>query len=53
VSGLRLDGRRGEEIRRVECEMGLVGGFDGSARLNQGLTSIIATISGPKELRGG
>eukprot|EP00127_Corallochytrium_limacisporum_P004012 Clim_evm61s156 gene=Clim_evmTU61s156 len=51
--GLRLDGRRPQELRRFECKLGVFqsddGEVDGSAYLEQGNTKIICIVAGPKE----
>lgn len=49
VAGLRLDGRRPGEVRRVRCELGVLPNFDGSANLEQGNTKVAVTITGPCE----
>ena len=48
---LRIDGRRPNEIRPVECESGdIVSGSDGSASVSMGLTKAIAYVYGPRPL---
>ena len=47
--GLRMDGRRPGELRRIEAKMGVVSKADGSALFRQGNTQVLATIYGPKE----
>jgi exosome complex component RRP41 len=48
---LRIDGRRPNEIRPIECESGdIVAGSDGSASVSMGLTKAIAYIYGPRPL---
>jgi ribonuclease PH len=49
IAGLRLDGRRPEEVRRVRCELGVLPNFDGSANVEQGNTKVAVTITGPCE----
>jgi len=49
VAGLRLDGRRPPELRRLRCRLALVNGADGSAQLEQGNTSVLACVRGPLE----
>ena len=51
VTGLRLDGRRSHELRRIQCSMGVLTQADGSARLEQGNTKILATVYGPHDVR--
>jgi len=49
--GLRLDGRRPREIRRITCEIGLFHRADGSAFYTQGNTKVIASIYGPQSVQ--
>ena len=44
---LRRDGRRRDQLRALECEQGLLHRADGSARVNQGETSVIVAVYGP------
>ena len=39
--GLRLDGRKASELRRIRCRMGVYGQADGSAYLEQGNTKVV------------
>lgn len=48
--GLRLDGRRPHELRRIECSLGLLTQADGSAYLEQGNTKVLATVYGPHDV---
>eukprot|EP01087_Luapelamoeba_hula_P003614 TRINITY_DN1340_c0_g1_i1.p1 TRINITY_DN1340_c0_g1~~TRINITY_DN1340_c0_g1_i1.p1 ORF type:complete len:248 (+),score=34.00 TRINITY_DN1340_c0_g1_i1:131-874(+) len=48
--GLRLDGRRPEEMRKVTCQMGVLARADGSASFRQGNTIAIASVYGPHEI---
>ncbi len=48
--GLRLDGRRPDEMRPVEMKVGVLKQADGSASIRQGKTYIIAAVYGPREL---
>ena len=41
--GLRLDGRKAAELRRIRCRMGVYGQADGSAYLEQGNTKVPAS----------
>ncbi|CAM9869715.1 unnamed protein product [Ectocarpus fasciculatus] len=50
LAGLRPDGRRGREIRRVRSRFGVFKGADGSAYLEMGQTKIIAIVKGPREV---
>jgi len=47
--GLRADGRRAREVRKVECKVGFLLDVDGSALFTQGNTSVLATVYGPRE----
>lgn len=47
--GFRLDGRRKEEIRRIEAKVGSVPSADGSSFLRNGNTRILAVVYGPRE----
>lgn len=49
--GLRIDGRRANEIRRIKCEMGLFERADGSAYFEQGNTRVLCAVYGPREVR--
>ena len=48
--GLRVDGRRTDEIRPTELKVGVLKQADGSASIRQGKTYIIAGVYGPREL---
>ncbi len=47
--GLRLDGRKLDELRPVKMEVGILPNADGSAYLEQGKNKILAGVYGPKE----
>lgn len=49
AAGLRVDGRRPREVRRVRCRLGLFARVDGSAYFEQGNTKVIAVVYGPRE----
>lgn len=49
--GLRQDGRRPPEIRKLTAEIGQFAKADGSAFLQQGNTKVIATVYGPREAK--
>jgi ribonuclease PH len=49
--GLRLDGRKPNELRKISCEVGVFPQADGSALLTQGNTKVLATIYGPHEVK--
>lgn len=49
ISGLRVDGRKPNEIRSLSCKLGVVSSSDGSALIEQGNTRVIASVHGPRE----
>jgi len=49
--GLRQDGRKCEELRQINCKLGVYGQADGSSYLEQGNTKILAAVYGPREPR--
>ncbi|XP_015598588.1 exosome complex component RRP41 [Cephus cinctus] len=50
--GLRNDGRRAAELRKIRVRMGVFGQADGSAYLEQGNTKILVAVYGPHQPRG-
>ncbi|XP_046446615.1 exosome complex component RRP41-like [Daphnia pulex] len=50
--GLRIDGRKPNELRRIRCSLGIFSQADGSAYLEQGNTKVLAAVYGPHEIRG-
>ena len=48
--GLRLDGRKPDELRPVKIKVGVLSNADGSAYIEQGKTKILAAVYGPKEV---
>ena len=50
LSGLRLDGRRPSETRRIKGRFGLFDSVDGSAYLEMGNTKVVAAVYGPREV---
>jgi exosome complex component RRP41 len=48
--GLRLDGRKTDELRPVKIEVGVLSNADGSAYIEQGKNKILAAVYGPKEM---
>ncbi len=48
--GLRLDGRKSDELRSIKIEVGALANADGSAYIEQGKNKILAAVYGPKEL---
>eukprot|EP00099_Drosophila_melanogaster_P007763 NP_001260437.1 Ski6, isoform B [Drosophila melanogaster] len=50
--GLRLDGRRPHELRRIKCKLGVFEQPDGSAYMEQGNTKVLAAVYGPHQAKG-
>jgi ribonuclease PH len=48
--GLRLDGRKADELRPVKIEVGILANADGSAYIEHGKNKILAAEFGPKEM---
>jgi len=48
-NGLRVDGRRLDELRPIKLEVGTLDKADGSAYIEQGKNRIIAAVYGPRE----
>jgi exosome complex component RRP41 len=48
--GLRLDGRKPDELRSIKVEVGVLSNADGSTYIEQGKNKILAAVFGPKEL---
>lgn len=48
-NGLRIDGRRMDELRPIKMEVGLLDKADGSAYIEQGKNKILAAVYGPRE----
>lgn len=48
--GLRADGRRPLELRRIRLRLGVFSQADGSAYLEQGKTKVLATVYGPHQV---
>lgn len=48
--GLRLDGRKPDELRPIKIEVGTLSNADGSAYIEQGKNKILAAVYGPREL---
>ncbi len=47
--GIRTDGRKIDEMRKVKMEVGLLKNCSGSAYIEQGKTKIIVAVHGPRE----
>jgi len=48
--GLRLDGRKPDELRPIKIEIGILSNADGSAYIEQGKNKILAAAFGPREM---
>jgi exosome complex component RRP41 len=48
--GLRLDGRKPDELRQVKLEVGVIPNADGSAYVEHGKNKILAAVYGPREV---
>jgi exosome complex component RRP41 len=48
--GLRVDGRKPEDLRSIKIEVGILSNADGSAYIEQGKNKILAAVFGPKEM---
>ncbi|ORY96235.1 exosome component 4 [Syncephalastrum racemosum] len=49
--GLRIDGRRANELRRITAKTSVFSQSDGSAYIEQGNTKCLAAVYGPREAR--
>lgn len=50
VEGLRADGRRATEVRKIECKLGCrAKNMDGAATYSQGNTIVMCSVAGPRE----
>jgi exosome complex component RRP41 len=47
--GIRLDGRKPDELRSIKVEVGVLSNADGSAYIEQGKNKILAAVFGPRE----
>ncbi|MCK5303755.1 MAG: exosome complex exonuclease Rrp41, partial [Candidatus Heimdallarchaeota archaeon] len=48
--GIRLDGRKVDELRPVSIKIGVIKNADGSAEIRMGKNIIVAAVYGPREL---
>jgi exosome complex component RRP41 len=48
--GLRLDGRKPDELRPVKLQVGVISNADGSAYIEHGKNKILAGVYGPREV---
>lgn len=49
-NGLRVDGRKPNDIRPIKMEVGVLSNADGSAYIEQGKNKILAAVYGPREV---
>ncbi len=49
-NGLRFDGRKENELRKIKIEAGVIDRADGSAYLEWGKNKVIAAVYGPREM---
>mmetsp|Transcript_1920 Transcript_1920/g.2008 ORF Transcript_1920/g.2008 Transcript_1920/m.2008 type:complete len:92 (-) Transcript_1920:679-954(-) len=49
IAGLRIDGRRNNELRDIKYKIGLNPSADGSTYFEQGLNKILVVVNGPQE----
>ncbi|CDF33169.1 unnamed protein product [Chondrus crispus] len=49
LDGLRIDGRRPTEVRKIRCSLGALSRADGSAYYEQGNTRVLVAVYGPRE----
>lgn len=49
--GLRVDGRRPDELRAINGQLNVFAKADGSAALSFGSTRVMASVYGPREVR--
>lgn len=49
-AGIRVDGRRPGELRKINCKLGVFEQADGSAYLEMGNTNVLAAVFGPHEV---
>lgn len=52
LDGLRVDGRRPWEVRKIRSSLGPLSRADGSAYFEQGNTRVLAAVYGPREPTG-
>ncbi len=48
--GLRLDGRKADELRPIKLQVGVLGNADGSAYVEHGKNKILVGVFGPREM---
>jgi exosome complex component RRP41 len=53
LAHLRVDGRRWNDLRRLQAQMSTQAAADGSSYFEMGNTKVICTVSGPQEQKRG
>jgi len=53
LDGLRVDGRKPDEVRSISAQLGVVPGADGSVLVEQGQTRVLVAVYGPYETKKG
>lgn len=48
--GIRMDGRRPNELRKIECKLGVSSGADGSAYVEHGHSKVLVSVYGPHDV---
>lgn len=48
--GIRMDGRRPNELRKIECKLGISAGADGSSYVEQGYSQVLVSVYGPHDV---
>lgn len=48
--GIRMDGRRPGELRKIECKLGVCTGADGSSYIEHGNTRVLVSVYGPHDV---
>lgn len=51
--GIRMDGRRPNELRKIECKLGVSTGADGSAYVEHGHSKVLVSVYGPHDVSFG
>lgn len=49
LAGLRVDGRRPNEVRTIQHRFGVTSNCDGSVYMEQGLNKVLVAVCGPHE----
>lgn len=49
LAGLRIDGRRSDDLRHFKYRLGILENYDGSAYIEHGLNKVLCLVTGPQE----